>query len=258
MTNDTFRRVRLLGTMLALGCSRGQLPPMPPLAPVKDLVVVGVTSRTLLGNVLLNWSAPGDSRASAQSYDLRYNTCPLDAASFPGATSVSLPAPHTGGTVETFTVTGLEDKTTYCFALTSINASGVASGLSNVVQATVPDAEPPAVPVLSASQETSDSVHFDWNAVGDDGKTGTAASYELRWAYDNPTLCPPACPLTAENFSNGFLVGGLPPPKPAGEPESFTVTGLPANIFHTRCFALKVTDGAGNATLSSSLWVTLQ
>jgi hypothetical protein len=155
-------------------------------------------------------------------------------------------------------VTGLPQKTAYCFALTTTDAAGVTSEISNVVQATVPDGEAPAAPVLSGTQVSADSVELDWVAVGDDGTTGAATTYELRYGFRQPyDDCVHLCPLTAEMFSRAFVIEGLPAPQQAGQHESFIARGLQqGTLVVDYCFALKVTDEAGNSTLSPSAQVT--
>ncbi len=74
-----------------------------------------------------------------------------------------------------------------------------------------------------------------WTAPGDDGTTGTASSYHLRYAL---------VPFTEQNFEAGTLVSGMPPPQIAGSAERFTVTGLRART--TYYFAVKAVDEWGN------------
>src|SRR5205814_8582267 len=126
----------------------------------------------------LKWTAPGDDGATgtATAYDVRYNTCPLDATSYITATRFDAAAPHAAGTAETLTITGLTVKTSYCFALKAIDDAANFSPLSNVLQARTLDNVPPATPVLTAGTIAATSVQVKWTAVGDDGNSGTVSS----------------------------------------------------------------------------------
>src|SRR5262252_8989051 len=85
----------------------------------------------------LSWTAPGDDGkvGRAQAYSLRYSTAPITESNFAIATQVSgMPAPGAAGAIEDVTVTGLEQNTTYYFALKTRDEAGNWSALSNVVR----------------------------------------------------------------------------------------------------------------------------
>ncbi|WP_238540051.1 Ig-like domain-containing protein [Corallococcus macrosporus] len=106
----------------------------------------------------------------------------------------------------------------------------------------------PAVPVLTASAATPDSVTVSWVAVGDDGDAGRAASQDLRYS--------PSPILTDADFNLATPVGGLGAPAEPGTPESAVLTGLtPGTNYHV---ALRVADNQGNAVRSASLLVQTQ
>lgn len=86
------------------------------------------------------------------------------------------------------------------------------------------------------------SVTIYWTASGDDGLNGRATTYDLRRSL---------APITAANFNLATRVTGLAAPKPAGSPESFTVTGLTSGM--TYYFALKAVDEAANHSAISNL-----
>lgn len=89
--------------------------------------------------------------------------------------------------------------------------------------------------IMPAPAARAASYTLHWTASGDDGEVGTAALYDLRYAY---------APIDTTNFDIAVSVPGLPPPQPAGSPESFTVDNLPDGV--AVYFALKVRDKAGN------------
>ncbi len=137
-------------------------------------------------------------------------------------------------------MTGLAPATRYYFALKVADEVPNWGGLSNVASAVTPsgDTTPPsAVNTLSFTSATQQSVTLAWFAVGDDGTTGQAASYDLRYA---------GVPITATNWATATQVEGEPVPKPAGQAESFTVTGLSAGTLYY--FALKVADEVPNSS----------
>jgi hypothetical protein len=92
-----------------------------------------------------------------------------------------------------------------------------------------------ATSVVIAHAASFGAATIQWTAPGDDGLTGRATAYDLRYAMT---------PLTAANFSAATQIPGVPPPKTAGSPETFTVTGLPQGRgFY---FALRTVDEAQN------------
>ena len=99
-----------------------------------------------------------------------------------------------------------------------------------------PDSTPPAaVTDLHVSDLASNSITLAWTAPGDDGNTGRASSYELRYS---------TAPINAGNFSSATLVPS-PDPQPAGSAESFEVPGLAFNTLYY--FAIKAHDEFNNA-----------
>ena len=112
----------------------------------------------------------------------------------------------------------------------------------------VTDAVPPGqVTDLHAGVAFATKVPLTWTASGDDGYSGTATSYDLRYSTS---------PITDDtSFTAATQVTGVPSPKAAGTPESFMVNGLAGNT--TYFFALKVHDKGGNISdLSNVVFAT--
>jgi len=196
--------------------------------------------------VTLTWTAPGDDGnvGTASEYDIRYSTSPITESSFGSATQAAgEPSPQAAGGVESFTVTGLQPGTTYYFALKTADEIPNWSLISNVASAkTDPEQVPPAVVAdLHKTDSTSTTVTIAWTAPGDDGNTGTASEYDIRYATS---------PITDANWSSATQVSGEPSPKAAGGSESFTVAGLAAST--TYYFALKTADDVPNWSLLSN------
>ncbi|MFD0715406.1 fibronectin type III domain-containing protein [Paenibacillus sp. GCM10027626] len=94
---------------------------------------------------------------------------------------------------------------------------------------------PAAVTDLAATSSTASTVSLTWTAPGDDGMTGTASSYEIRYSTSD---------IKKADWASATQAVGAPAPAPAGTAQSMTVTGLsPATTYY---FALRAKDGAGN------------
>ncbi len=109
--------------------------------------------------------------------------------------------------------------------------------------ALAPDSIPPAVVNdLNITQINTDFVELHWTAPGDDGNTGRASYYDLRYAI---------FPITETNFPSANQCTGEPAPSNPGQQDSFTVTGLsPATFYY---FALKTADEDSNWSLISNV-----
>ncbi len=95
---------------------------------------------------------------------------------------------------------------------------------------------PAAISNLSASNPTENSIQLSWTAPGDDGTTGTASSYDVRYA---------TVPITVGNWSTATQASNEPTPSVAGSSETMTVSGLtPSTTYY---FAIKATDDAFNS-----------
>ena len=189
-------------------------------------------------SVPLTWTATGDDAdtGTAMAYDLRYSTSPItDEASYNAAPQVpGVPAPKAAGEAESFTVMYLQSNTTYYFAIKAMDKGGNRGPMSAVVTASTTAAM--GVTDLAAGAPTSAKVPLTWTAVTD-GSTGTCASYDLRFST--------TAIIDETTFSAATQVAGVPAPKAAGQPETFTVTYLdPSTTYY---FAIKGVDAKGNA-----------
>ena len=101
---------------------------------------------------------------------------------------------------------------------------------------------PAAVSDLALSSPSNSAMTVSWTAPGDDGSTGTATSYDLRYSTSA---------ITSDNFSSATAVIGEPAPSVAGSSESMSVTGLSANT--TYYFAIKTSDEVPNTSAISNL-----
>ncbi|MFQ6042309.1 MAG: fibronectin type III domain-containing protein, partial [Candidatus Poribacteria bacterium] len=185
----------------------------------------------------------GDT-GTASEYDIRYSTSTITDDNWDDATQVAEePTPQPAGASESFAVTGLSAETTYYFAIKTADEAPNWSELSNVATGTTLDITPPAdITNLAASNPTDNSITLTWTAPGDDGDTGTASEYDIRYSTDT---------ITASSWDSATQVMDEPAPQPAGTSESFTVTGLSAKT--TYYFAIKTADEAPNWSALSNV-----
>ena len=110
-----------------------------------------------------------------------------------------------------------------------------------------PIAEPDSIPPdpvtdLAVGQTGSNWIEVSWTATGDDGSTGDAARYDVRYSMS---------PIDDLNWDSATMVNGEPDPGPPGTFESMRVPGL--DFTTTYYIALKVTDEFGNPSLLSNV-----
>ncbi|MEW6610274.1 MAG: fibronectin type III domain-containing protein [Patescibacteria group bacterium] len=104
------------------------------------------------------------------------------------------------------------------------------------------DITPPSTVMnLAVASSTPTSVTLQWSAPGDDGVSGTASFYDVRYR---------TAPMTESNFATSTPVAGEPFPHLAGTTETFTVSGLTPTT--TYWFALRTVDEAGNTSALSN------
>ena len=118
-------------------------------------------------------------------------------------------------------------------------------GRLNLLRAVGLDSIPPeSVTSLAGSEPGSNTVRLTWIAPGDDGSTGWASRYDIRYS---------SVPITEAGFANAISVPG-PNPQVAGSPESLLVAGLVVNT--TYYFALKAFDEFDNSSFSNVISAT--
>ncbi len=196
----------------------------------------GATSNS----VTLTWTAPGDDgdQGIATVYDLRYSTSLISEANFSQATQATgVPAPQIAGSAESFTVTGLDPSTTYYFAIKTADEVPNWSAISNVVSVTTTNEEnsPANIADLNVVERFRYSILLGWTAPGDDGNTGTASVYDLRYSTSA---------INEANWDSALQVDNEPTPHIAGTPETCTVTGLAESTVYY--FAIKTADEVAN------------
>lgn len=100
---------------------------------------------------------------------------------------------------------------------------------------------------LAPPDSGADSITLTWTAPGDDGSTGRAAAYDLR--YSEAAVASD----TSAWWLQALPAGSLPTPLNAGIRESFTVSGLPPG--KTYFFVIRTADEAPNWSAFSNVAV---
>ena len=200
----------------------------------------------------LAWTAPGDdgNSGTATYYDLRYRTVGIagtDTASWWGAATrvTGMPVPRAPGSTDTVRVGGLMPLTTYYFLIRTADEVPNWSGYSNLAVKTTSGTDvtaPRAITDLAVTGTTGTSMSLRWTAPGDDGGTGTAASYDVRYSTSA---------ITSANWGSAVQATGEPAPVAAGTQQTFTITGL--NPSRTYYVAIRATDDASNLSALSNV-----
>jgi hypothetical protein len=100
----------------------------------------------------------------------------------------------------------------------------------------VSDNTPPAaIANLAATSSTTNSVTLTWTAPGDDGSTGSATQYDIRYALSS---------ITEVTWDSALQASSEPTPKAAGGSEIFVVSGL--SEYTKYYFAVKAADEKSN------------
>src|SRR3989339_2183950 len=185
------------------------------------------TGAVTYNSVVLTWNAVGDdgTTGTAVSYDIRYMVgTALTSGNWASAVQVNgEPNPKTAGSIETMTVNGLSGNAQYYIGIKAIDNGGLQSELSNVVSTTT--SSPPPDPVLpakinnlAAGNATKSSITLTWTATGDDGTTGSAIEYDIRYMEGTA--------LSSVNWDGAVSVTGEPQPKSSGSAETMVIQNL--------------------------------
>lgn len=94
---------------------------------------------------------------------------------------------------------------------------------------------PAAITDLALTVTGTSTMTVNWTAPGDDGTTGTAISYDLRYS---------TAPITLVNWGAATEVTGEPTPSAAGANESMNVADLTPNTLYY--FAIRTSDEVPN------------
>ncbi len=197
-------------------------------------------------DVTITWTAPGNNRriGTARRYDVRYADFPISEESWEMATPVeNPPSPKTAGTRQSHVLQGIPIGKLLYVGIKTTDASGNVSPLSNVVETAMDDMTPPAaVTDLKIEQTGKDWVQLSWTATGDDGKTGLAAAYVMRYGGSL---------YIVKSWDEAMDACELPAPSMTGQRDRATISGLAENT--TYFVGLRVLDRQGNSSDTSNI-----
>jgi hypothetical protein len=223
---------------------------------IKGLKAINPTNNS----INLTWTAPADngtqvSSGSVIEYQIKIHSAQITNATWDSATIVSQTiTPQAPGGTETYTVTGLQAETLYYFAVKARDERPNWGWISNFdFNTTLPDPDitpPNAVTNLAAIEPTDTTINLTWTAPGDDGDSGKATYYDIRYSTSD---------ITDLNWASATEIINELAPNSTSTIEHYQVIGLtPETNYY---FALKVGDEtplwsglsniAFNTTLSS-------
>jgi hypothetical protein len=188
---------------------------------------LSATTGSSSGQIDITFTAPGDDGAvgTATAYVVKYSLALIDAGNWASATTYTQSwTPLSGGSTESRTISGLSSGVTYYVAMVTEDEVPNPSGLSNVPSAmsgSSSDSTPPAaITDLAAATGTSaGQIDITFTAPGDDGTTGTATAYVVKYSLG---------PINAGNWASATTFTQSWTPLSGGSSESRTISGLTA------------------------------
>jgi subtilisin family serine protease len=230
------------------GVNNDSYPHYPSSYDLDNIIAVAATDRN---DALANFSCYGAASVDlgAPGVDI-YSSLPGSSYGYKSGTSMA--TPHVSGAVALV----WSEYPTASFAivkarmLASVDALAVLKGKTvsggrlNVFKLLAePDSIPPAaVGDVAVGDTASNAVTLVLTATGDDGTTGRASAYDVRYSLS---------PIDSNNFDSADQASGEPRPAPAGSQDTIEVRGL--NFNSTYYFALKVQDEWGNESPLSNV-----
>jgi phosphodiesterase/alkaline phosphatase D-like protein len=195
-------------------------------------------------SVTLKWTAPGDdgTTGTAAGYVVKYSsTGAITTGNWDSATTYMQSwTPSAATTQESHDVDGLDPDTEYWFAIRAFDEvpnNGDVSNSPSISTLVPADTTPPsAITDLAAINPTTDSITLTWTAPGDDGTTGTAAGYDVRYSTSGE--------ITEGNWDSTTVFTQSWTPLASGSSESHVVDGLTDNTKYW--FAVKAFDEGPN------------
>lgn len=195
--------------------------------------------------IRLNWTAPGNNGnvGSAAAYEIRISSGNIssDALCDSASSVFSGLAPKQAGLSEVYYVSGLSPNTLYYFCIRAYDSAGnrnswTGTGISARTYPT-PDLTPPAdITNLTTTVLSDSQIRLNWTAVGNDGNTGAAASYEIRYS-GNAIISDQECSNALEVLNSLGSVAN-------GTALNFTVSSLgSASKYY---FCVRAFDPSGN------------
>jgi hypothetical protein len=159
------------------------------ITPPATIALTAVTG-PVEGSVVLSWIAPGDDGTVGQLYNtvpysIKWSASPIDTAQkFDDANGMDMDIAKSPGENEAVTVRGLVGGQQYYFAVCARDDANLLGGLPVNIFATAKDDEtaPGAVTTfITLTGDQNGQVKLNFIAPGNDGNTGSAFAYEIRY-----------------------------------------------------------------------------
>ncbi len=158
-----------------------------PPSPITDLVA---TPGLQTGEVILEWTAPGDDgmNGTAEEYKIFYSDLPITndvCLRFNSEEAYNNIQPAAAGSSESFVVQNLDAGKNLAFMVIPVDEAGNEGGLSNSPSAVVTEDLVAPGPITDLTVEPGSNgteIDITWTATGDDGSTGTVSEYDLRYS----------------------------------------------------------------------------
>lgn len=195
--------------------------------------------------VRLRWQAPGNDGpfGKVSAYEIRRSSANIDTDTKCSAASTIFHTltPKNAGSVEIWDANGHSPNTTYYYCIRAYDHNGnrnewLSSNVAATTYAVSDTIRPADVTTLTATATNDESIQLNWNAVGDDGMTGNASSYEIRRSASVIN--------TDVDCDNSHEVTNSISAVPVGTNINFLVTQLSANTHYYFC--VRGYDEVGN------------
>ncbi|MCF7918974.1 MAG: 4Fe-4S binding protein [Candidatus Cloacimonetes bacterium] len=185
--------------------------------------------------ITLTWTAPADPepRANVASYEIRSANINITAVNWDAADEIEQDiTPAAAGETETLTISYVEASGLQYFAIRSLDAAGNISEISNNASgnATGDITAPAQITDLSTGLPGNTSIPLNWTAVGDNGNSGQATAYIIRYhQYE----------INEENWDEATVFPQNMIPHLPGITEQINITGLlPESEYYFAVIAL--------------------
>ncbi|MDD3051317.1 MAG: fibronectin type III domain-containing protein [Candidatus Cloacimonetes bacterium] len=190
--------------------------------------------------IALSWTAVGDDglTGKATAYDLRYSLSEITQQNWDQNQQIEISfLPADSGESESLEISHLEIGVAYHFSIVAVdNLNNQSPPSDNVIAEITGDiTSPSAINDLMINNVSANSVQLKWTAVGDDGLSGRAESYIIKYAE---------ALIDADNWQSAIEYQNELNPLVSGQLEFMWINGLLEGTEYF--FAVKAVDDSNN------------